>query len=80
MDIRLNPFYRGDDTPRDLRKEMIDETGAFLTWALSEERGLPPIPRRRVDEGGFTHILANPAARALVSRWWSRLLDSSDRW
>jgi len=78
MDIRLNPFHRGDDAVRDLRKEMIAETGAFLTWALAKERGLPAIPRRRVDEGGFTRLLTNPGARALVSKWWSHLLDSAD--
>ena len=80
MDIRLNPFHRGDDSARDLRKEMIAETSAFLTWALAQDRALPEIPRRRVDQGGFSQVLTNPAARALVGRWWSRLLDSADRW
>src|SRR5690606_19045487 len=48
------PLYRRPrETPRDLRRQMIAETGAFLTWALRERPSLPRIPRRRVDQGGF---------------------------
>ena len=67
---------------RDPRQEMIDETGAFLSWALAEGRQLPAIPRQRVDEGGFTEALAKPGARAMVTRWWGRALTMNlgGRW
>jgi len=54
---------------------MIEETSAFLSWALRERRDLPRIPRRRVDEGGFTAMLRNPGARAAVRHWWRRVLS-----
>lgn len=76
MDWRLNPFGGGDAAPRDLRTEMIGQTEAFLNWALAEEREFPRIPRRRVDKGGFTALLREPAARALVNAWWLRVLKS----
>ena len=62
--------------PTDLRQKMIRETNAFLSWSLAEERGLPRIARRRVDMGGFTNILKHPGARALVRRWWNRVLSN----
>ena len=58
----------------DPRQRMIDETSAFLSWALAEDRNLPRIPRKRVDEGGFTELLAVPGARVLIGRWWNRVL------
>jgi hypothetical protein len=58
----------------DPRQRMIDETSAFLNWALAEDRGLPRIPRKRVDEGGFAELLAVPGARVLIRRWWNRVL------
>ncbi|MEX0776742.1 MAG: hypothetical protein WD042_13650 [Phycisphaeraceae bacterium] len=61
--------------PRDLRLRMIDETSAFLTWALAEERQVPRIPCRRVDDGGFEALLARPGARALARRWWGNVLN-----
>jgi hypothetical protein len=54
---------------------MIAETGAFLTWALRERPDLPRIPRRRVEEGGFTTLLRMPGARAAVGRWWDSVLE-----
>jgi hypothetical protein len=57
------------------RTRMIEETSAFLTWALTEDRGLPRIPRRRVDEGGFKELLAVPGARVVIARWWNTVLD-----
>jgi len=54
---------------------MIAETGAFLTWALAQEGGVPRIPRRRVDAGGFTELLRRPGAAELVGRFWARSLE-----
>lgn len=62
--------------PTDIRQKMIRETNAFLSWSLAHERNLPRIARRRVDMGGFTQILKHPGARALVRRWWNRVLTS----
>ena len=59
----------------DPRAAMIAQTGAFLTWAMAQDRGLPRIPRRRVDEGGFTELLQRPGARAAADRWWERTLS-----
>jgi len=61
--------------PLDPREQMISQTSAFLSWALREGRDLPRIPRRRVDEGGFTRLLRTPGARAAVAHWWGRVLD-----
>jgi hypothetical protein len=62
----------------DPRTRMIQETSAFLSWALAEDRELPRIPRKRVDEGGFNELLAVPGARVLVNRWWNGVLDRID--
>ncbi|MEX0655550.1 MAG: hypothetical protein WDZ31_08625 [Phycisphaeraceae bacterium] len=61
--------------PLDTREQMIAETEAFLSWALHGERPLPRIPRRRVDEGGYTSLLRQPGARAAVVHWWRRALN-----
>jgi hypothetical protein len=53
---------------------MIEETGVFLTWALREDRLLPRIPRRRVDQGGFTELMRGRMARIVVAHWWRRVL------
>ena len=66
------------NTP-DRRTQMIAETSAFLTWALSSGASLPRIPRRRVDEGGFGPYLRLPGARAAMHHWWNRTLDALDR-
>ena len=57
------------------RQQMIAETEAFLSWAMAHQRGLPRIPRRRMDEGGFSGLLKRPGARAAVTHWWYRVLD-----
>ena len=54
---------------------MLAETSAFLTWALSNGRVLPRIPRRRVEAGGFAGLLRRPGARAAVAHWWNRVLE-----
>ncbi len=58
---------------------MIDETGAFLTWALGAGVELPKIPRRRVESGGFTQLLRAPGARAAVERWWATAIEKIDQ-
>lgn len=66
---------RWEDRPRDARQEMISETSAFLSWALREGGRMPRIPRRRVDDGGFTAFMRMPGAWAAVTRWWDAALD-----
>ncbi|MEX2212529.1 MAG: hypothetical protein WD768_00280 [Phycisphaeraceae bacterium] len=61
---------------RDLRKEMIDETSRFITWALSQDEKVPRIPVRRVEKGGFSQAMKVPGARSMAARLWSRLLDT----
>ncbi len=70
-------FRRGDGygAVRDLRRQMIDQTSAFLTWALARDRGLRRIPTRRVDRGGFGRLMQRPGARGLVARWWGTMLE-----
>lgn len=64
--------------PEQRRQQMIDETSAFLTWALRSGIDMPRIPRRRVDDGGFDRALRLPGARRFVQRWWSRTLAIVD--
>lgn len=59
---------------RDLRRQMIAEHSAFLSWALRQGR-LPRIPRRRVSYGGFGSLMKRPGARAAVAHWWRRALE-----
>jgi len=69
--------WGGGGDPRDDRKAMIDETGAFLSWALSADADLPQIPKRRVEDGGFGFVSQNRGARALAERWWTRILEGT---
>ena len=66
---------RKSGEPRDLQKEMIDETNRWLSWAMKQGRDLPRIPTRMVDHGGFSNLLKKPGTKALVARWWKRVLD-----
>ncbi len=70
---------RRPDPPLDPRRRMIRETEQFLSWALAKERHLPRIPRRRVDQGGFTGLLNMPHAKTIVNHWWGWALDKADR-
>lgn len=67
---------RCDRLPPDRRRQMIDETSAFLTWALNTGVELPRIPSRRVDHGGFSQMLRMPGARAAVNHWWRQTLNT----
>ncbi len=60
----------------DPREQMIAETNAFLTWALASERGLPRIPARSVQSGGFSTLMQMPGARRLAGMWWGRALGT----
>jgi hypothetical protein len=53
---------------------MIDETSAWLTWALQTGVELPRIPRNRVDHGGFSGVRRLPAA--VIAGWWQRTLSA----
>ena len=64
-------------SPRDRRRQMIRQTSAFLTWALAEDRGLPRISTRRVDHGGFAHLMQQSSARVRVEQWWAEVLEGN---
>ena len=61
--------------PIDARRRAIAETSAFLTWAMQNDKPLPRIPRRRVDKGGFSHLLSRPNASGIISCWWAKAID-----
>ena len=65
------------DPGNDRRLQMIQQTSAFLSWALAEDRGLPSIPRQRVDQGGFGPLLRQPGGRALAAHWWYKVLTAT---
>lgn len=69
---------RSDDYDRYDRRRMIAETNAFLNWALGNGKNLPRIPRRRVDQGGFTELMRRPLARIAAAHWWRRALERID--
>ena len=70
-------FDRWKHKPRPTRRQqMISETEVFLTAALRQGGGLPRVPRRRVDAGGFSKMMESPGARAAVVHWWSRALKA----
>jgi len=58
----------------DPRRRMLAETEAFLNWAWWRD-DVPRIPRRRVAEGGFSHLARLPGGRAMVGRWWRGTLE-----
>lgn len=73
-------IYRSRDSNiwDDRRQAMIDEHSAWLTWA--QDNKIPvKIPRRRVDEGGYSELLNLPGARAAVTHWWYRTLGAIAR-
>jgi len=72
--ISIN-FHQRRDRPRDARREAIDDTNRFLTWALAEDRGIRRIPCRRVDQGGFRGWMRHRGTRALVRRFWDDVLE-----
>ncbi len=69
----LHRLRRGSEA-RDIRREMIEQTNQFLSWALADGRRLPRIPTSRVDRGGFSAQMERPEARAMVAYWWIRVL------
>ena len=60
--------------PRDMRRQMIAETSAYLSWALRNGAEAPRIPTRRVSQGGFTGIMRQRGMRAVVMAFWDRTL------
>ena len=72
MTVRESGF---SDLPGDIREQMIRETNAFLSWSLAQDRDLPRIATRRVDQGGFDFLYKNPGAMALARRWWKQVLS-----
>lgn len=51
---------------------------AWLNWALTQDRDLPRIPRRRVSEGGFSHLMSCEEGRRLALGWWEWAFDRVD--
>ena len=37
--------------------------------------GVPEIPSRKVDEGGFDEIMATPLGRAWADDWWNGAIE-----
>jgi len=59
---------------------MRREHERWLNHALRSPRLLRvSIPRRRVDEGGFSRLMATRAGRAWAERWWARAFAEVDR-
>lgn len=56
------------------RREMIDHHSQFLTMALRGDAETPKIPRRRVDQGGYSELMKRPGARAAALAWWDSVL------
>lgn len=54
---------------------MIDETSAFLTWALEHDEQLPQIPRQEMSKGGYDKVLKRRGARAAVNHWWHKAVE-----
>jgi hypothetical protein len=50
----------------------------WLTRAVSSGKTYPRIPVKRVDQGGFDHLMARPGGREMADRWWSAALDRVD--
>ena len=59
----------------DRRQQMIDETGAWLTWAVDHPDKVPSIRSRRVEWGGFAEMLRQSEAKAAVNYWWARTME-----
>ncbi len=67
-----------DDTNLSTQRERwIHQHSAFLNAALSGKITPPRIPRRRVDDGGFTDYIRRPGVRALMNNWWTRILEAA---
>jgi hypothetical protein len=43
---------------------------------MKSDQPVPRIPRRRVDRGGFAHLLSRPNAGGVIASWWAKALDS----
>ncbi len=56
----------------DSRDRIIEETSAWLTWAITGDIEVPRIPCRRVDRGGFDALRRLPNSRVLMDMWWHR--------
>jgi hypothetical protein len=52
------------------RRRMIAETSAFITWGLGHPQEVPNIPRKRLDEGGFS--------RAMTRSFWYAVLGTQE--
>lgn len=51
---------------------------AWLNWALTHDRGLPEIPRRRVSEGGFAGLVSTEDGRRIATGWWEWAFERVD--
>ena len=60
---------------RDLRQEMIDDMGDFLSHALNGEQEVPRIPIKMAGEGGFGKLMKMPGARQLATNWWAKAVE-----
>lgn len=79
IQIQVFNFSTAKGYRPETRHQMISQTNAFLSATLAEESDLPRIPRRRVDEGGYSELMRFEGARELVDRWWSELMYQLER-
>ena len=49
-----------------------------LSQAMRRPERLPRIPIRAVSHGGFSGLIASPAGRRAIERWWERVLSAPD--
>ncbi|MBX3363736.1 MAG: hypothetical protein KF866_03125 [Phycisphaeraceae bacterium] len=74
--MRWNPFRlrRSVEAGRAARAAH----SVWLTRAFGERREYPRIPARRVDDGGFSELLATAEGRRVVEWWWEHALAQVD--
>lgn len=75
--MRFGLFHRGLDlpTPGERMRRMHEE---WLSRALRRPDGAPRIPVRRVDQGGFSALLAAPGGRERADQWWIEVFAAID--
>lgn len=57
---------------------MRNAHSAWLTEAVASNRPYPRIPIRRVDDGGFSRLMARANGEEVAARWWEVALERVD--
>ena len=61
-----------------MRRQMIAQSSAFLSWAMLRPRPHLRIPRRKLSEGGFQPLMRQPGGKQAVARWWLKFLSDAE--